>query len=92
MKKVRFGLYIATLLCINLSCNKNNAPQPNEEFYCKINGKAWRPNRDGDIFLKVVKSEFVDKGTGFYILAWNAKSNDRFFIKVLKKSNPLTFS
>jgi hypothetical protein len=55
--------FIASLF--GFSCRKNN-PGPNESFYCKIDGKAFRPDNDGDIFFEPLLVQWAKPLKQFY--------------------------
>lgn len=55
------NLLILVIVFLFISCNKNN-PKPNEKFYCQIDGKAFRPNGNGDVFNRIVYAEWNTKG------------------------------
>ncbi len=46
-----FAVY---LLLFTLSSCGEPPPKPNEPFYCKVDGKRFRPDNGGDIFLQAL--------------------------------------
>ena len=49
MPNNKLWLYIAAVLCMNLSCNKDPLPKPTQKgkntFGCRVNGEVWIPER-----------------------------------------------
>jgi hypothetical protein len=71
--------FIASLF--GFSCRKNN-PGPNESFYCKIDGKAFRPDNDGDIFFEPLLAQWDLKNKMFYFIVYG---NDSHSISISSK-------
>jgi len=66
-------LVSATLL--GQACKDPDSPKPDEKFYCKVNGKHWRPDSDGDFKNHTLISDLMDDGKTLYIRAIDAKSD-----------------
>jgi hypothetical protein len=45
-------------------------PKPNEPFYCKIDGKRFRPDNGGDAFFEALLAQRDEKYKLFYITAY----------------------
>lgn len=56
------NLVITAIVFLFISCNKNNNPKPNEKFYCQVDGKAFRPDSNGDIFNSTQYAEWDTRG------------------------------
>jgi len=68
MKKLSF-----VLLFLSLSSCSLFEPKPeSEKFYCKLNGKAWRPEKGSYSLGTPLKAEWNKKGR-FTIYAFNGK-------------------
>jgi hypothetical protein len=83
MKKI-IRLMILTVSFISNSCQL--PPSPNEPFYCKINGKIFRPEKDNSPFGGIGVSPLRinwEKGEGwFYLDAKNGNNYVSFSIKL----------
>ena len=69
----------AALLCVlplllAQSCKDPDRPKPDEKFYCKVDGKTWRPDNDGDFKRITLVSDLVNGGKTLYIRATDAKN------------------
>ena len=75
--KRRQGFSLAgILLSISLlcpACGNLDGPKPEDKFYCKVNGKHWRPNSDGDFKAHTLLSELTYQGKTIYIRAIDNK-------------------
>jgi len=65
MKKLTFAL----IICLFSSCQLFEPKPESEKFYCKHNGKAWRPEKNSTSLGTNLKAEWNKKGK-FNILAY----------------------
>jgi hypothetical protein len=63
MKQIAYFLLAALLFT---ACEPG--PKPNEPFYCKIDGKKFRPDNGGDTFLEPLLAERDGENNNFYII------------------------
>lgn len=80
MKKV-----LLIFLVLFLGCNRKNNPQPNEKFYCQVDGKAFRTDSNGDVFNSPLYAEWNTKGW-FSLYADNFKEKKSLTL-IAKLSN-----
>lgn len=52
-------------------------PKPNEPFYCKIDGKKFRPDNGGDVFFEPLLAQINRDFHFFYITANNSKYGNK---------------
>jgi hypothetical protein len=67
MKKLTFALIIFSLS----SCQLFEPKPESEKFYCKVNGKAWRPEKASYSLASPLSAEWDKKNERFKILAYN---------------------
>jgi hypothetical protein len=86
MKKI-IGLMILSVSFIITSCQL--PPSPNEPFYCKINGKIFRPEKDsspfGGVGVSPLKIELDKKYNWIYISA--TRNQDYVSLKIKLDAN-----
>ena len=80
MKKLLFAL----IFCSLSSCQLFEPKPESEKFYCKLNGKAWRPEKNGTSLGTNLKAEWNKKGL-FNIYAYGAKELINFSVVVDSK-------
>jgi hypothetical protein len=66
MKKLTFAL----IICLFSSCQLFEPKPESEKFYCKVNGKTWRPEKSSYSLSSPISAEWDRKGK-FKILAYN---------------------
>ena len=78
----------APLLALLLLCQAcdPDRPKPEEKFYCKVDGKHWRPDSDGDFKRITLVSDLMDQGRGIYIRATDASTNQTISIYIFDSS------
>ena len=72
MKRKLFLVCLLALI-IGASCKKDTK-EINHNFFCKLNGKKWYPNTNGDWKLKEAEAHLTDNGSSLFIKAANRKS------------------
>ncbi len=77
MKKLLFAFLIFSFS----SCQLFEPKPESEKFYCKLNGKAWRPEKNGTSLGTNLKAEWNKKGL-FNIYAYNIPEVIIFSLKV----------
>lgn len=77
MKKITFALLILTIS----SCSIFEPKPESEKFYCKINGKAWRPEKATFTSRPPITAEWFKNGN-FGISAYNVNQNITIGIKL----------
>lgn len=65
----------AAWLLLSMSCKDPDRPKPDERFYCKVDGKHWRPNNDGDFKVITLTADLTNDNKHLFIHARNAKLN-----------------
>ena len=83
MKKLTFAFFI---LCFS-SCQLFEPKPESEKFYCKVNGKAWRPEKSSYSLSSPLSAELKTNGL-FIISAFNEVESFSIGIK-LKANEPL---
>lgn len=78
--KTKYFLFLILISLSFLSCEE--APQPNEPFYCKINGKRWRPNSGTALYGTKLYAELTNSKTIFSIIARDFQTGERIFIVI----------
>ncbi len=71
-------LVSATLL--GQACKDPDSPKPDEKFYCKVNGKHWRPDSDGDFKAHTLLADFKNNFKHLAINARNAELGESIII------------
>ena len=80
MKNLFLFLALATFL---VSCSIFSPKPESEPFYCKVNGKAWRPaKREPLSFIYNLKGDWYKKNGRFNILAVHYPALVGFSIKI----------
>jgi hypothetical protein len=85
MMQLRQIPWVATaLLNIALLCQACDLerPSPEDRFYCKVNGKHWRPNRDGDLKASTLKADLTNQNKDLYIRASDNKRSETISIAI----------
>jgi hypothetical protein len=65
---------LLTLLLLCQACDLDR-PKPDEKFYCKVDGKHWRPDNDGDFKAITLTADLTNGNKHLAINARNAKIN-----------------
>lgn len=68
-------LLAALSLLLFQACEFSDRPKPNEKFYCKVDGKHWRTNNDGDFKVISLTADLTNSDKHLGIIAFNAKLN-----------------
>lgn len=77
---MRAKFFFLVILLGIISCEP--PPESNEPFYCKINGKRWRPNSGTALYGTKLYAELTNNKTIFSIIAKDFQTGDRIFIVV----------
>jgi hypothetical protein len=82
MKRRPILWVLASLLALLLLCQACDLdrPKPDEKFYCKVDGKHWRFDNDGDFKAITLVAELTNQNRDLYIRASNDKLRESMSI------------
>jgi len=89
MKRRPIPWVVATLLSVTFlcqACKDPDTPKPDEKFYCKVDGKHWRPDSDGDFKAHTLISDLTYEGKYLRIHATDAKNRQSIIISFADSS------
>lgn len=64
------------------ACGFSDRPKPEDEFYCKVDGRHWRPNGDGDFKAITLTADISKNNQVLGIIASNYKTDEDILISI----------
>jgi len=85
MKQRQIPWVVAALLAPMLLCQACdlNRPKPDDKFYCKVDGKHWRPNSDGDFKAITLTADLLENNRFLGIVASNYKIDETILVSIV---------